>query len=226
MAMKKKSLFFLSVAFAVLFNACSSKSPANPPYDNFEQNSDVMTSAAGGAAMGATVGAVVSPGGPALGAVTGGLLGGTAQAVNAASQESPAELMRLLNDKEHIQVVQDGKTITLLVPTDIYYLPDSYEFEDVWYLGLIHVAQLVIKTSTNQMVYVAGFSDGGIGSPLAEQKLSQQRAQEMADFLWANGVPLRRLTTKGYGPKFDIADNFLVHGAAMNRRVEIQWVIC
>ena len=103
---------------------------------------------------------------------------------------------------------------------------DSFEFDDVWYLGLIHIVQLVMTTSTNQTVYVAGFSDGGIGSPLAEQKLSQQRAQEMADFLWANGVPLNRLSATGYGEKYDIADNFLVHGAAMNRRVEIQWRVC
>ncbi len=229
MAMKKKYQFFLSIALVALLlnllNACSNKSPANPPYNNFEQTSNVPMSALTGAATGATVGAIVSAGSIGAGAVTGGLVAGTMQAVNAARQETPAALIQFLT-KEDVQVIQDGDMITLLVPTDVYYLPDTYEFDDVYYLGLIHIAQLVLKTSTNQVVYVAGFSDGNIGSPLDEQKLSQQRAQQMADFLWANGVPLRRLSARGYGEKFDIADNFLIHGAAMNRRVEIQWRWC
>ncbi len=220
--MKKNALSLL--CSLLLLSSCTSGPPQveNPPYNNFEQpKSKVAQSAVVGAAAGGVIGALVSP----AGAGAGVLIGGTTHAIAASDAESPQKIINAL-PKEHIQVVQDGDTITLLVPTDIYYLPDSYEFDDVWYRGLNYIVQLVLKTKTNQVVYVAGFSDGGIGSPLAAQKLSQQRAQQMADLLWANGVPLSQLKVQGYGEKYDIADNFLVHGAAMNRRIEIQWRMC
>lgn len=221
----KKTLFLLTILL-LLSNCAKNPSVEDPPYNNFEQpKTKVPQAAAVGAATGATVGAIVSPGAAAVGAVTGGIVGGATHAIDALNQESPKKIIEQL-PKEHIQVVQDGDTITLLVPTDIYYLPESYEFDDVWYRGLDYIAQLVLKTKTNQVVYVAGFSDGGIGSPLAAQKLSQQRAQQMADFLWANGVPLSQLRVEGFGERYDIADNFLIHGAAMNRRIEIQWRMC
>lgn len=220
--MKRNALFLFSSI--LLLSSCSSSPPpvGNPPYNDFEQpKSKVPESAAVGAVTGGVIGALVSP----AGAGAGALIGGTTHAISASQQEDPKKIIAQL-PKEHIQVVQDGDTITLLVPTDIYYLPDSYEFDDVWYRGMNYIAQLVLKTKTNQVVYVAGFSDDGIGSPIAAKKLSQQRAQQMADFLWANGVPLSQLKVQGFGEQYDIADNFLVHGAAMNRRIEIQWRMC
>ncbi len=220
--MKRSALCLLSLI--VVLGGCSSAPPpvGNPPYNDFEpQKSKVPESAAVGAVTGGVIGALVSP----AGAGAGILIGGTTHAISAAQQEDPKKIIAQL-PKENIQVVQDGDTITLLVPTDIYYLPESYEFDDVWYRGLNYISQLVLKTKTNQVVYVAGFSDGGIGSPLDAQKLSQQRAQQMADFLWANGVPLSQLKVQGFGDRYDIADSFLVHGAAMNRRIEIQWRMC
>lgn len=220
--MRKILILLLSLAVVdISLISCSNKSPANPPYNNFNQSSDVPKDALLGAGAGAAVGAIVSPEAPGVGAIIGGAAGAAIRAFDTAYQESPENLITLLAT-ENIQVVQDGKRVTLLVPTDIYYLPNSYDFDDVWYQGLIHIAQLVLRDSDG-MVYVAGFSDSGFSAPSERLKLSQQRAQSMADFLWANGVSLHRLVVKGYGERFDIADNFLVHGAAMNRRVEIQW---
>ena len=227
MAMKKHLFLLGTTLLTALLNSCASNpSVETPPFNNFEQpKSQVTMAAATGAATGATVGAIAFPGGSTIGAIAGGVVGGVTHAVDATNQESPKKIMAQL-PQEHIQVVNDGDTITLLVPTDNYDLPDSYEFDDVWYRGLDYIAQLVLKTKTNQVIYVAGFSDGGIGSPEKARQLSQQRAQQMADFLWANGVPLSQLSVEGYGAKYDIANNFLIHGAAMNRRIEIQWRMC
>ena len=206
MAMKRYIFWGMLLVSALVSSCSNSTSPGdspssfdntnnvpNPPFNNFEPpKSNVPKAAIIGAATGATVGAIVSPGGAAVGAVTGGLVGGIGKAIYASSKETPQELIKQL-PKQHIQVVQDGNTITLLVPTDIYYLPDSYEFDDVWYRGLDDIVQLVLKTKTNQMVFVAGFSDDGVGSDIDAQKLSQDRAQQMADFLWANCVPLSQL---------------------------------
>lgn len=217
-----KTLCFLLMIAS--FASCNKKINTNPaylPYNNFDQSSDVPINAGEGAISGALVGLAISPEAPGIGAVVGGAF----NAAETAYEESPQRLIEILGD-ESVQVVQEGKRVTVIVPTDKYYLSDSFELNDLYYSGLNHIAQLVLRDSDG-IIYVAGFSDsfsGGGTNRLSDRaKLSEERAESMADFLWANGVPLHRLRVKGYGERYDIANNRLVHGAAMNRRVEIQW---
>ena len=46
----------------------------------------------------------------------------------------------------------------------------------------------------------------------------------MITFLWAKGIRAQHLYAEGMGDKYPIGDNFLTHGSAFNRRIEIQWV--
>lgn len=244
--MKKLWVFLL---FLAILNACSSNkkeaentavtttstikampkdtsNPPNPPYNDFDQSSQVGKDAGERALMGAVsgtvIGSIISSPAPVVGGVIGGTVGGAIAAIDTATKESPQNLMKQL-ETEQIQVIQQGKTITLIVPTDAYYMPNSDELDETSYKGLVHIAQLVIRDSDDGIIYVTGFSDAGIGSPREHQKMSEKQARSMADFLWANGIPLNRLVYKGYGENYDIGDHFLIHGAAMNRRVEIQW---
>lgn len=60
-----------------------------------------------------------------------------------------------------------------------------------------------------------------IGSREGNQRLSQSRAQGLADFLSANGIENTQITASGFGPAKPIGDNATEEGRRRNRRVEI-----
>jgi len=72
---------------------------------------------------------------------------------------------------------------------------------------------------------IAGHTDAAGGDDL-NQKLSEQRAQAVAQYLIDHGIDKSRLRTKGMGEKFPIAQNYNKDGSpnragmAMNRRFE------
>lgn len=120
-----------------------------------------------------------------------------------------------------VQFVQQGDRMTLIVPTDRYYLFNSPDFDDTEFVTLNNIATL-IKLFPCSKVIVAGFTDD-IGKRALQDRLSKARAETMLTFLWAKGVPAQRLTAEGLGERFPIGDNHIIHGSAYNRRIEIQW---
>ncbi|MBP7511875.1 MAG: OmpA family protein, partial [Bacteroidia bacterium] len=52
--------------------------------------------------------------------------------------------------------------------------------------------------------------------------LSANRAKAVKDYLVSTGVPIGRLTFKGYAETQPIADNKTNEGRALNRRTEIK----
>ncbi len=69
-------------------------------------------------------------------------------------------------------------------------------------------------------VEVAGYTDSR-GSASVNQKLSQKRAQMVANYLISRGVKAEKLSAKGYGAANPVADNATAAGQAQNRRVEL-----
>jgi len=136
-------------------------------------------------------------------------------------QKSPRDLIAALRS-EDVQVIRDGQRLTLIIPTDKFFEFGTAQLNDLRYPALNNIAALVISTSDDR-VYIAGFTDTMNSKESVNVKLSSERAKAMADFLWAKGFDIQRIYTKGYGRRYDIADNQLIHGSAMNRRLEIQW---
>jgi len=67
---------------------------------------------------------------------------------------------------------------------------------------------------------VEGYTDN-IGSDEYNQKLSEERADSVRDFLVKQSVPDNNITAQGYGKTHPVADNSTNSGRAENRRVEL-----
>jgi outer membrane protein OmpA-like peptidoglycan-associated protein len=78
----------------------------------------------------------------------------------------------------------------------------------------------VLRDNPNvQLVQVEGFTSSE-GKAEHNQKLSQERADSVRQWLIDHGVAADRLLAKGYGPDQPIADNATEDGREKNRRVE------
>jgi len=69
-------------------------------------------------------------------------------------------------------------------------------------------------------VQVEGYTDS-IGSDEYNQKLSEERADAVRDYLVRENVPDPNVTAQGFGKTHPIADNSTNSGRAQNRRVEL-----
>jgi OOP family OmpA-OmpF porin len=80
------------------------------------------------------------------------------------------------------------------------------------------VADRIIAFADAPQVHVLGYTDS-IGPEAYNLKLSERRAQTIADYLANLGV--RNITVKGMGETSFVGDNDTPEGRALNRRVEI-----
>ena len=72
---------------------------------------------------------------------------------------------------------------------------------------------------------VDGYTDS-TGSAAYNKKLSERRAQAVADYLQAHGISGGRMTVKGFGEDNPVADNKTAEGRAHNRRVVLHRTNC
>jgi outer membrane protein OmpA-like peptidoglycan-associated protein len=85
---------------------------------------------------------------------------------------------------------------------------------------LSEVADALTKQDPDSKIEIDGFTDSQ-GTRAYNQKLSQERADAVRDYLVHHGIAADRVIAKGMGPESPIADNASAEGRADNRRVEI-----
>ncbi len=189
-----------------------------PPYNNFKSDQDMTRKTTAGVATGSVVGAITS--GTLTGTLVGGAIGGTIGTARAIYKNSKPAIVKQLK-KESIQFVEYGDTMTLIIPTDKYFMFMSPRLNELCYPGLMNIVKL-LKLYPQSPIYVAGFTDN-VGSRHNKKLMSQAQAETMMTYLWANGIRSIQLKAEGYGDKNAIGDNKIIHGSAYNRRIEIQW---
>jgi outer membrane protein OmpA-like peptidoglycan-associated protein len=91
--------------------------------------------------------------------------------------------------------------------------PESYAELGVLYKLLADNPRLKIE--------VSGHTDN-VGSAALNQRLSQDRARAVANFLTERGIAADRLTFKGYGFSRPVATNDTPEGRQLNRRTEFE----
>jgi len=77
----------------------------------------------------------------------------------------------------------------------------------------------ILKMNKTYKIEILGHTDN-VGSKEYNQKLSEDRAIAVADYLILHGIEKERITSIGYGSSNPITDNLTESGRAKNRRVE------
>ncbi len=93
--------------------------------------------------------------------------------------------------------------------------PESYAE-----LGILYS---MMTDNPSLKIEISGHTDN-VGSAVLNQRLSEERARAVVDFLVERGVDPDRLTYKGYGFERPIASNETAEGRQQNRRTEFEIV--
>ena len=79
----------------------------------------------------------------------------------------------------------------------------------------------MLKSEPQTLVDIQGHTDS-TGTDKVNQPLSEKRAQSVANFLVANGVPSSQfVNVSGFGSSMPVADNSTAAGRQQNRRVDV-----
>lgn len=213
--MKTRRNLIAATAVMALLAGCTTN-----PYTGESQASKAGIYGGIGAATGAVIGAATSSKkdrtkGALIGAAVGGAAGG-GYGYYVDTQE--AKLRQTLQGTG-VQVQRNGDDLKLIMPGNITFASNSADISSSFYPTLNSLV-LVFKEFNKNGVNIVGHTDN-TGSLELNQSLSQRRAQSVANYLTANGVPGQRISVYGAGPSQPIASNASEAGRAQNRRVEI-----
>src|SRR5215469_3728364 len=191
------------------------------PYTGEKKISDTTKGAGIGAAAGAVVGLLTGGDAAAhrknalIAAGVGALAGG---AIGNYMDRQQAELRHDLAGTG-VSVTRIGDNITLNMPGNITFKTDSAEIDPSFY-KVLNSVNIVVKKYNKTVVEVAGHTDS-TGSPEYNQKLSERRANSVAQYLEGQGLASNRVVTIGAGETRPVADNSTPEGRQANRRVEL-----
>ncbi|MCD7972163.1 MAG: OmpA family protein [Candidatus Azobacteroides sp.] len=213
--MKTTKLFAtFAVCIAIIFaSGCSSMS---------NTGKGAAIGAGGGAALGAGVGALFGKGqgavigaaiGTAVGAGTGAIIGNKMDKQEEELRQIQGAEVEKVTDKNNLQAIKVTFAEGILFQTGKSDLSASSK------TALSQFASsLVNNPETDVTIY--GHTDN-TGSRSINEKLSNERAQAVANYLMGSGVAGNRLTTEGLAYDYPVADNNTAAGRAQNRRVEV-----
>ncbi|MEN1928183.1 OmpA family protein [Luteimonas sp. MJ250] len=153
-----------------------------------------------------------------VGAGVGGLAGG---AVGVYQDRQEAELRRQTAGTG-IVVDREGDVIKLNLPDGVTFDFNKTELKPQFYPALNNVAA-TLADYNQTIVEVAGHTDN-VGGDAVNQRISEQRANSVGNYLIGQGLQRERFEIVGFGKTMPIADNSTEQGRAQNRRVEIRVV--
>ncbi len=138
-----------------------------------------------------------------------------AQAVDQTAQ-ARQQLRDQLNSVLQTQETARGLIVNL---SDVLFDTGKYTLKTDAQVKLAKVAG-ILQAYPSLKLQVEGYTDN-VGSEQYNQKLSENRAQGVGDFLVQQGVPLGNVTATGFGLNNPAADNGTAAGRAQNRRVQL-----
>lgn len=184
-----------------------------------DPNRKTKRGAAIGAAAGAIAGAVIGnqSGNNRTGAVVGAAAGA---AVGAAVGRRMDKQEQELRQIEGVEVTRPSEgEISVRLTNDILFDTNSSALRSASRTTLNDLANNFRQYPDNLLV-VEGHTDS-TGTDQYNQRLSEQRASSVADYLIDNGVRASAITVYGFGESRPKSSNDTAEGRQANRRVEI-----
>lgn len=216
----RRAGFGLAPVLAAAISGCTTLDP----YTGEERTSRASIGAGVGAVAGAVIGAATGDNSrerrkrALIGAGIGGLSGG---AVGAYMDQQAEELRQKLRGSG-VSVTRQGDEIILNMPGNVTFDVDSASLRPDFFDVLDSVA-LVVEEYEKTLIEVAGHTDS-TGSAEYNQRLSERRAETVANYLRNQGVRSERIAAAGFGEERPVADNDTERGRQANRRVELTLV--
>lgn len=178
----------------------------------------------GGAALGAGLGALVGGGkGAGIGAAIGAAVGSGAGAlIGNRMDKQQKELEAQLAQQAKVEQTTDSNGLRAIKVTfdgGILFNTGKYNLSDQAQADLTKFAVNLLENKDTD-VSIVGYTDN-TGSYQVNEKLSDQRANSVRNYLIKCGVAPDRLTAKGIPMADYVASNDTPEGQALNRRVEI-----
>jgi outer membrane protein OmpA-like peptidoglycan-associated protein/tetratricopeptide (TPR) repeat protein len=118
--------------------------------------------------------------------------------------------------------LQPIETNAVIVLKNIFFDFNQYDLKPESQVELDKVVQLMRDNPTLR-IQINGHTDN-IGKPADNLKLSENRAQEVVNYLIQKGVQPERLAFKGFGATVPVAPNDTEENRAKNRRTELKVV--
>jgi outer membrane protein OmpA-like peptidoglycan-associated protein len=195
--------------------------------------------ALGGAATGGAIGAAV--GRPGVGAAVGGALGLGAgaligdqlqgQEMKQAEQQKAIDQQRaeiaknqaLIEElkKRNIEARETSRGVMVNLPS-VNFQFDSAELTSDGRGRVDQIASILRREAPNRRVSVEGHASRESAAQEAyNQRLSERRADTVADALARDGVRNSQISSRGLGTRSPIASNDTEEGRRQNRRVEV-----
>ena len=202
----------LFMSSALMLTSCESIQNAN----NTQKGAAIGT--ASGAVIGGILGNNIGKGkNAALGAVLGGIVGGVAGGVIGNKMDKQAKDIENALPGAEVERVGEGIKITLS-ENMVNFAFNSAELTSSAKTNLDKLATVLINNpDTNINIY--GHTDNK-GTAQVNQKISENRANSVKNYLISKGIASSRMNTMGRGFSEPIASNDTDAGRAQNRRVE------
>jgi outer membrane protein OmpA-like peptidoglycan-associated protein len=215
---RKVLILVLIAAIAAFTVACETTDPNTSSSPN--DNRKTKRGAAIGAVAGAIAGAVIGnqTGNNRTGAAAGAVLGGAIGAAVGHKMDRQAEELRQVEGVEVEHTPGSGE-INVRLTSDILFDHNSAALRPASRTTLNELADNFAKYPDN-LIIVEGHTDA-TGSESYNQRLSEQRASSVADYLIDRGVRAGAITVYGYGELRAKSTNDTAEGRQLNRRVEI-----
>jgi outer membrane protein OmpA-like peptidoglycan-associated protein len=214
--MFRKTLVLILIAVFVAACATTNDSQTSSSTD---PNRKTKRGAIIGAVVGGVAGAVIGnqSGNNRTGAAVGAAAGAAAGAAIGRRMDKQEQELRQI---EGVEVTRPSEgEIEVRLTNDILFDHNSSALRSASRSTLNELATNFAQYPDNQII-VEGHTDS-TGTDAYNQRLSEQRAGNVADYLIDRGVPARNVVVYGYGESDPKSSNDTAEGRQINRRVEI-----
>lgn len=211
--MKIRILSVVLLAVSVMLGGCTTN-----PYSGEKQMAKSAKYGTTAAVTGGVIGALVGgEKGAYIGAGLGAMTGGGYGYYTDVQEKKLREQIQASNAEMELSRTKDNR-LMITMPGDISFMSGSADINPSNYQALTVIANEV--RTNNMTMMIVGHTDN-TGSVALNDSLSKARANSVASYMYAQGVPFGAVKTEGLSFHQPVASNSTPDGRAKNRRVEI-----